>query len=79
MSSQDCDTRSGKSVVNKGIQLWLKRVIDIILSLIGLAILGIPFALIAVAIKLDSKGPVFFRQERVRRWEDEKLGRWEAG
>ena len=66
-------------MVNKGIQLWLKRVIDIILSLIGLAILGIPFALIAVAIKLDSKGPVFFRQERVRRWEDEKLGRWEAG
>ena len=47
------------------IQLVLKRVIDILLSLIGLVLLAVPFGLIAVAIKLDSKGPVFFRQERI--------------
>jgi len=47
------------------IQLILKRLIDILLSLIGLVLLTVPFAIIALAIKLDSKGPVFFRQERV--------------
>ena len=47
------------------VQVILKRLIDILLSLIGLVFLAIPFALIALAIKLDSKGPVFFRQERV--------------
>lgn len=47
------------------IQLILKRLVDVLLSLIGLVLLAIPFAAIAVAIKLDSKGPVFFRQERV--------------
>ncbi len=38
---------------------------DFSLSLIGLGILAIPFAIIALAIKLDSKGPVFFRSGRV--------------
>ncbi|NTU49818.1 MAG: TIGR03013 family PEP-CTERM/XrtA system glycosyltransferase [Desulfobulbaceae bacterium] len=42
-----------------------KRVIDIILALIGLLITLPFFPLIALAIKFDSKGPVFFRQERV--------------
>jgi len=43
------------------IQLVLKRLIDILLSLIGLVLLTVPFAIIAVASKLDSKGSVFFR------------------
>lgn len=47
------------------IQLGVKRALDIALSLMGLGMLAIPFAIIAIAIKLDSKGPVFFRQERV--------------
>ena len=43
----------------------LKRIFDIILSLFGLIIL-LPFMLImAILIKLDSKGPIFFRQFRV--------------
>ncbi|QQB74483.1 sugar transferase [Fusobacterium canifelinum] len=43
----------------------LKRIFDIILSLFGLIIL-LPFILIiAILIKLDSKGPVFFKQVRV--------------
>ena len=47
------------------IQLILKRLIDILLSFIGLIILAIPVVIIALATKLDSKGSVFFRQERV--------------
>jgi len=46
-------------------QLILKRLMDIVLSMIGLVLLAVPFALIALAIKLGSKGSVFFRQERV--------------
>ena len=49
----------------KSLQLVLKRVLDIAVSLLSLVLLVVPFALIALAIKLDSKGPVFFRQERV--------------
>jgi len=47
------------------IQLTLKCLIDILLSFTGLVLLTVPFAIIALAIKLDSKGPIFFRQERV--------------
>jgi sugar transferase (PEP-CTERM system associated) len=46
-----------------------KRAVDIVLSSVGL-LLTLPFfPLIALAIKLDSSGPVFFRQERVGNWE----------
>ncbi len=50
---------------SKHVQLFVKRFLDIVVSIVGLALLAIPFALIALAIKLDSKGPVFFKQERV--------------
>jgi exopolysaccharide biosynthesis polyprenyl glycosylphosphotransferase len=43
----------------------IKRISDIILSLIGLVIFAPFFPLIALMIKLDSPGPVLFRQERV--------------
>jgi O-antigen biosynthesis protein WbqP len=43
----------------------IKRLIDIILSLIGLIILSPIFLILIIAIKLDSKGPVFFKQKRV--------------
>lgn len=44
---------------------FLKRVIDFILSLIGLIILSPVFIILCIWIKLDSKGPIFFRQKRV--------------
>lgn len=50
--------------MNKLLQRTIKRTLDILLSLIGLIVLAIPFAVIALVIKLDSRGPVFFRQER---------------
>jgi len=40
--------------------LKVKRLLDIILSLLGLIILLPVFIIIMIAIKLDSKGPVFF-------------------
>ncbi|WP_237036068.1 sugar transferase [Mediannikoviicoccus vaginalis] len=47
--------------------LLLKRFVDIVLSLIGITILLIPFIIISVIIKLTSKGPVFYRQERIKK------------
>ncbi len=43
----------------------IKRLVDVVVSAIGLAFLAPLFAAIAVAIKLDSPGLVFFRQRRV--------------
>jgi len=43
----------------------IKRAIDIFLSLMGIIVLAIPMLVIALAIKIDSKGPVFFSQKRV--------------
>ena len=44
---------------------FVKRVLDMILSFCALVILAIPMAVVAVMIKLDSKGPVLFWQKRV--------------
>ena len=44
-----------------------KRFVDVVASAAGLLLLAPFFALIALAIKLESPGPVFFRQERVGR------------
>ena len=44
---------------------FFKRFIDILLSGIGLIVLAIPMAIIAIAIKIDSPGPVFFKQKRL--------------
>ena len=44
---------------------YLKRPLDFLISLIALVILSPIFFIIAVWIKLNSKGPVFFRQKRV--------------
>lgn len=44
---------------------YFKRVLDFLLSLIAIIILLPVFLIIAIAIKLDSKGPVFFLQERL--------------
>ena len=49
----------------KAWQLLLKRIVDLMGSAVGLIVTAPLIALIAVAIKLDSPGPVFFRQERI--------------
>lgn len=45
--------------------LRIKRLIDIVLSICGLIVLAPIFFVLIVAIKFDSKGPVFFKQKRV--------------
>ncbi|ACK65621.1 anti-sigma-factor antagonist and sugar transfersase [Rippkaea orientalis PCC 8801] len=46
------------------VRSWIKRLIDIVGSLIGLVITGFLFIPIAIAIKHDSSGPIFFQQIR---------------
>lgn len=45
-----------------------KRALDVAVSLIMLVVLAVPMAVIALMIRLDSPGPVFFRQERVTQY-----------
>lgn len=44
---------------------YIKRLIDVFGAVTGIALLALPMFFIAIAIKLDSKGPVFFKQKRV--------------
>ena len=46
-------------------QHGIKRLIDIVLSLLGLIVLAIPMLIFALIVKLDSPGPVLFWQKRV--------------
>jgi exopolysaccharide biosynthesis polyprenyl glycosylphosphotransferase len=55
-------------VVGIKLQQWLKRLLDVVVSLAALAALAPVFLAVAVAIKLDSPGPVFFKQTRVGKW-----------
>ena len=43
----------------------VKRLVDIVLSLIGLIVLSPVFFILILAIKVDSRGPIFFKQKRV--------------
>ena len=49
----------------QGLNSWIKRVIDVILSGAAVIAMSIPFAIIAALVKLTSPGPVFYRQERM--------------
>ena len=49
----------------KKTSLFFKRFFDIIVSLIVLVIIALPMLIVAISIKLDSKGPVFYKQERL--------------
>ena len=43
----------------------LKRLLDIILSLMGIVVLAIPMLIVAIIIKIDDPGPALFKQKRV--------------
>ena len=49
----------------KRVSLFFKRAVDLVGGLVLLVLLAIPMAVIAVLIKLDSPGPIFYRQERI--------------
>ena len=44
---------------------FFKRMIDIVLSLMGIVVLAIPMAVVAIIIKIDDPGPALFKQKRV--------------
>ena len=50
------------------LQLVLKRIFDICVSLTGIILFSPIFLITAIAIKLDTPGPVFFRQERITQY-----------
>lgn len=52
----------------KSVSLFFKRCFDIFVSAIMLILLSPVFLILAIAIKIDSKGPVFYRQERVTQY-----------
>jgi lipopolysaccharide/colanic/teichoic acid biosynthesis glycosyltransferase len=49
----------------KHFQMAFKRLLDFSVAAIGLLLLAVPFALIALAIRLDSRGPVFYPHVRI--------------
>ena len=52
----------------KKVSLYFKRVFDIVASILALFILSPVYLCLAIAIKIDSPGPVFYRQERVTQY-----------
>lgn len=49
----------------KPIYSFFKRVFDIICSFLAIIVLSLPMLIVAIAIKIDSKGPILFKQDRV--------------
>lgn len=54
-----------RQIGKKKVQFAIKRLLDFLLSLIGIVILSPVFLILIVCIKLDSKGPAVFKQIRV--------------
>ena len=71
-------TQGGDSkppATHPSIRSWVKRTIDVVGALVGLTITGVAFIPIAVAIKLNSPGPIFFSQIRCG-WLGRKFRIW---
>lgn len=69
LEMQNDEVRRYYDILKKhGLGLFFKRVFDIFVSFVMLLLLSWLFLILAVAIKSDSRGPVFFRQERVTRY-----------
>ena len=52
----------------KKISLCMKRIMDLLFALVLTVVLAPVMAVLALWIKLDSRGPVFYRQERITRY-----------
>lgn len=44
---------------------FFKRLFDLVVSFLGIVVLALPMLFLAIAIKCDSKGPIFFKQKRI--------------
>ena len=63
LKSEELKDHSRKGV--SPVYLCVKRTLDFICSLLALIVLSPLFLILIIAIKLDSKGPVLFKQKRV--------------
>ena len=54
--------------IRKEVYSYIKRLFDIILALFGIIISSPIMLIIAIAIKLDSEGPVIFKQDRTGKY-----------
>jgi lipopolysaccharide/colanic/teichoic acid biosynthesis glycosyltransferase len=64
VESATSNTKKLELVVHPSVSSKFKRYLDIVGSLVGLLVLAILFIPIAIAIKIDSPGPIFFTQQR---------------
>ena len=64
-NTKNIDSSLKKKKMNKIVYNVVKRVLDIVFSLLGMVILSPFFLLISIIIKLNSKGPVFFVHSRI--------------
>lgn len=55
-------------ISKKKISLFFKRTFDIVFSILILIILLLPIVIISILVKIDSKGSIFYRQERITRY-----------
>lgn len=65
MYCSNANTDMRQYLENKRIHFVLKRILDVLLSLMGIVVASPIFILTIIAIKLDSKGPAIFKQVRV--------------
>lgn len=71
LAGKEAGNFAGFSVISFSLQnmdyrrLMIKRLFDIIGSIVGLILTAIIFPFVALAIKIESKGPVIFKQERI--------------
>ncbi len=57
-----------ETLARKTVLLFVKRGLDVVLAFLALIVLSPMFLVLAIAIKADSQGPVFFRQERITQY-----------
>lgn len=63
-SSSEPTTTPALPTTHESVRCWIKRFLDVIGAMVGLVITAIALIPIAIAIKLDSPGPIFFGQTR---------------
>ena len=49
----------------KPVYSFLKRCFDFVFSFVAIILLSLPMLIVAIMVKCDSKGPVFFKQDRI--------------
>lgn len=57
--------KTERKVNNKKSYLFVKRVFDVVVALLGLLVLLLPMAIVALLIRIESPGPVIYKQERL--------------